>query len=241
MKMKPVLTTLLIGMLCQLPLGFGIARAADAPPGSTMDVIQKKIQAEVAARFAETGATCDELQVAVAAKTESATPFKVTYRGLRNFRSSSGALAEADGEFIMNYIGGGQWQGKLAGTQLTAKVGTKDNINLPFANDPQVLGEWESVDFVQDIGQFDPLKRAWNGKLFLKGLTFQENGKMPQPWWTWTKGFVLHHGDQTASRYEIRTLNGQPYLFFEWKSGDVTIAGMKPFYYVLKLKAPKTI
>lgn len=239
--MKQLLSTLLIGVLCQLLPGPGLAGAAEAPPGSTLDVIQKKIQAEVAARFAETGAVCDELQVTVAAKTESATPFKVTYRGLRNFRSSSGALAEPDGEFIMNYIGGGQWQGKLAGTQVAAKVGLKDNIGLPFVNDSQVLGEWESVDFVQDIGLFNPGKRAWNGKLFLKGLTFQENGKMPQPWWTWTKGFVLHHGDQTASRYEIRILNGEPYLFFEWKSGDVTIAGMRPFYYVLKLKAPKTV
>lgn len=239
MKLQNLLAKVLAGTICQLALGIGQTQAADIEPRSTTEVIQQKIQTEVSARLAETGAGCNELQVTVAAKRQNATPFKVTYRGLHNFRGSDGTVPEPNGEFIMNYIGGGQWQGTLAGTQLTATVGAKDNIDLPFVNDPQVLGEWESVDFVQDVAQFDPAKRAWNGKLYLKGLTFLENGKMPQPWWTWTKGWVMHHGDQTASHYEIRELNGVAYLFFEWKSGDVMIAGRKPFYYVLKVKIPK--
>ncbi len=238
MKTKMFITVVAASVMCQLAPGItGVA----AEPASTFEVIQQKLKTEVTAQMAANGAACDELQVAVAEKRDSATPFKVTYRGLRNFRGSDGTLAAADGEFIMNYIGGGQWQGKLAGRQLTATVGTKDNINLPFVNDPRALGEWESVDFVQDMGQFNPGQTSWKGKLYLKGLTFEENGKMPQSWWTWTKGFVMHKGDQTASRYEIRELNGTAYLFFEWKSGDVTIAGMKPWYYVLKPKATKPV
>jgi bla regulator protein BlaR1 len=70
-------------------------------------------------------------------------------------------------------------------------------------------------------------------------LTFLENGRTSKPWWTWTKGLLLHRGDQTASHYEIKEIGGAPYLFLEWKSGDVTIAGMKPHYYVLKPKPAK--
>ena len=112
----------------------------------------------------------------VAARRDSATPFKVSYQGLQNFQGSNGSATAANGEFIMEYIGGGQWQGKLAGTQFTVPVGHTDNIDLPFVNDPQVIGEWESVDFVADIAEFNPDKPSWTGKLFLPGLTFQENG-----------------------------------------------------------------
>jgi hypothetical protein len=236
--------------MCHFIMGVSQAQGADSTPpaadaaskGSAagevkrgpIAIIQEKIRSEVVARLAEAGAGYDDLQVTVAVKRDSATPFKVSYRGLRNFKGSDGTTPDADGAFIMEYIGGGQWQGALAGTQFTASVGTKDNIDLPFVNDPQVLGEWDSVDFVADISEFNPGQRASKGKLFLKGLTFLENGKTPQPWWTWTKGVLIHHGDQTASHYEIREIKGQSYLFLEWRSGDVTIAGMKPRYYVLQ-------
>ncbi len=200
-------------------------------------VITEKIRTEVERELKEAGATFDNLRVTVAVKRDSGTPFKVTYQGLRNFKSSDGkVLNQPDGEFVMEYIGGGQWQGRLAGVIFSAQVGSVDNIELPFVNDPQVLGEWESVDFVGDPSQFNPDKRASSGELFLKGMTFLDNGKFPQRWLTWTKGVVMHQGDKTASSYEIQEINGRPYLFFEWKSGDVTIGGRKPHYYVLTKK-----
>jgi bla regulator protein BlaR1 len=134
----------------------------------------------------------------------------------------------------MEYIGGGQWQGALAGTQFTVQVGSRDVVDLPFVNDPSVIGAWKTVDFVANISDFNPARPGWaEDKLFLKGLTFLENGQMPEKWWTWTKGVVIHHGDKTASLYEIKEISGHTYLFFEWKSGDVTTGGMKPHYYVL--------
>jgi hypothetical protein len=160
----------------------------------------------------------------------------VSYAGLRNFKGSDGTIPGPDGSFTMEYIGRGQWQGALAGTQFTVAVGSKDNINLPFVNDPQVIGEWKSVDFVETIAEFNPDKPT-EGELYLKGLTFLENGRTSQPWWTWTKGVVMHSGDQTASHYEIREIKGRSYLFLEWKSGDVTILGKKPCYYVLTPKS----
>lgn len=112
----------------------------------------------------------------------------------------------------------------------------RDNIDLPFKNDPAVIGEWASVDFVETPEKFDPAARAWQGELYLKELAFLPKGKGGKPWWTWTKGVVMHKGDRTASRYEIKKLGGAEYLFFEWKSGDYIFRGMKPSYYVLKKK-----
>ena len=199
------------------------------------DVVAQTIQHEVGRQLREAGASYDDLQAVVAIHRDSATPYKVVYHGLQNFKGADGTTPAADGEFIMNYTGAGQWQGKLAGTSFTVAVGSKDNIDLPFVNDPEVIGEWECVDFVRNVADFNPDKPKWpKEKLFLKELTFLENGKMPQPWMTWTKGTVMHHSDQTASRYEIKEINGRAYLFCEWKSGDVTISGMKPQYYVLQ-------
>ena len=112
----------------------------------------------------------------------------------------------------------------------------RDNIDLPFKDDPAVVGQWESVDFVESPERFDPAARAWNGELYLKELVFLPKGKSDKPWWTWTKGVVMHHGDKTASAYGIKNIKGQQYMFFEWKSGDYVFRGAKPFYYVLRKK-----
>ena len=215
--------------------------ANQAPRGKTMrgprEVVIETLRTEIGRKLKEAGASYDDLQVTVAVDRHNATPFKVSYQGLKNFKGSDGTTPDADGSFIMEYIGGATFQGKLAGTQFTVPVGRTDNIDLPFVNDPQVIGEWECVDFVPDISDFDPGQQRWGGDLYLKGLTFQENGKTAKPWFTWTKGVVMHHGDKTASRYEIKEIKGQSYLFFEWKSGDVMISGMKPCFYVLKKRA----
>jgi hypothetical protein len=251
MKTNRLIATLITGALLTAT---GRAQDAGATPpaapganqasrGKAMrgprEVIIETLRTEIGRKLKDAGATCDDLQVTVAVDRDSATPFKVSYSGLKNFKGSDGTTPDANGSFIMEYIGGASFQGKLAGTQFTVPVGRTDNIDLPFVNDPQVIGEWESVDFVSDISEFDPGQTSWGGERYLKGLTFKEGGKTGKPWWTWTKGVVMHHGDKTASRYEIKEIKGQSYLFFEWKSGDVTISGMKPQYYVLKKKAGK--
>jgi bla regulator protein BlaR1 len=111
-----------------------------------------------------------------------------------------------------------------------------DNIDLPFKNDFRVIGEWESVDFVEAPENFNPAAKAWTSDLYLKKLVFLPKGQGGNPWWTWTKGVVMHQGDKTASHYEIRKIKGAEYMFFEWKSGDYVLRGAKPFYYVLKKK-----
>ena len=207
----------------------------EIPPAKSdpAQVVSQTIRNEVGRQLREAGATYDDLHVTVAMEQDSAPPFRVSYRGLRNFKADNGSAAGPDGAFIMESIGAGQWRGALAGKQFTVTVGSKDRIDLPFVNDPQVIGRWKSVDFVDAIAEFDP-ERPRTADLPFKGLTFLEHGKTPEAWWTWTKGVLIRQGDQTASHYEIRQIKGRPYLFLEWKSGDFTISGRKPAYYVLQ-------
>jgi hypothetical protein len=118
-----------------------------------------------------------------------------------------------------------------------------DKIDWPFVNDPQLIGTWESVDFVGEMEEFEPGQKQWGdgeGDLYLKGLIFKPNGKTFKPWWTWTKGLVFHSGDKTASKYTIKDIEGSTYMFYEWKSGDYVFRYSKPSYYVLKKVSSET-
>ena len=108
-----------------------------------------------------------------------------------------------------------------------------DKIDYSFINDPELIGTWKSVDFVQAIDDFKAGEKHWRGDLFLKNMMFFDDGRTTGPW-TWTKGLIIHHGNKTAAKYLIKEINGEKYLFFEWKTSDYTIQRMKPKYYVLK-------
>ena len=114
----------------------------------------------------------------------------------------------------------------------------------PFQNDPQVLGEWTAIDFVETIDRFQPDHQSWQGKLFVKNLHFKEQGIVE---WClgedkmkidhrWTKG-KLNPDEALPSHYIIEKYSDGDYLFMEWNSGDVTIRGQKPAYYVLKKRS----
>lgn len=108
-----------------------------------------------------------------------------------------------------------------------------DRIDLPFVSDPAVLGKWESVDFVRKITDFNPYKPSGR-KLFVKGMVFEEDGKANFGFSKWTRGKFIHPANKTAAEYVIKDVNGMPYLFLEWKSGDYVIRHMKPWHYVFK-------
>ena len=113
-----------------------------------------------------------------------------------------------------------------------------DNIDLPFVDDPEIIGTWKSVDFVKEIEDFHPENKKWKGgELFLKEMNFYKNGEKVKLLYikgkrdkTWTKGVVLDNKNKTASKYEIKEINGEKFMFFEWKSGDYTIRHQKPKY-----------
>ena len=144
-------------------------------------------------------------------------------------------MLAADGEFSVTYAGAGQWQGELAGKRFAVQVASRDNLDLPFVDDPRIIGEWESADFVANPEDFNPEKlSAPRQTLLLKGLTFLAGGGMRPETMNWTQGVVMEQVDRTANRYEIRQINGRSYLFLEWKSGDVPITGARPHSYVLR-------
>ena len=102
-----------------------------------------------------------------------------------------------------------------------------------FENDPKLIGSWQSVDFVNDDNDFQAGTKKWTSDLYLKELTFKENGRTSTSC-VWTKDWIYTADGETKARYFIKSVGAEMYLFCPWLSGDVTVRGMKPAYYVLK-------
>jgi hypothetical protein len=110
---------------------------------------------------------------------------------------------------------------------------------IDFVADPDLVGQWVSVDFVEEIDDFDPDKQTWQGDLYLKRLDIASNGTIRNTGYIWTKGQISHGpGDKRPANYIIKKIEGHTYLFMQWISGDVTIRKMKPRYYVLRKETP---
>ena len=112
-------------------------------------------------------------------------------------------------------------------------ISAESELPHPFEDDPQVIGRWKSVDFVRQIEDFQPGVKLWQGDLFLKQLVFTPSGATSIGN-TWTKGWIYTDKGKIKAEYKIVELQGQSYMFFPWLSGDVTIRGRKPCYYVLQ-------
>lgn len=119
----------------------------------------------------------------------------------------------------------------------------QDKIDYSFVNDPQVIGNWKSVDFVKNTSDFKVDSKSSNGDLYVKELNFLQDGNLNSTCddgtvhtakLTWTKNIVIDKNDKTASKYVIKEINGSTYMFYEWKDGDYINGGMKPYYYVLE-------
>ncbi len=108
-----------------------------------------------------------------------------------------------------------------------------DNIDFDFEKDDQLVGKWQAIQFVEMPIDFYANEDNFSYTLYLKEMEFYDRGRTSFAW-TWTNGLILHSGDKTASRYFFAEVNGEEYLFFEWKSGDYVFRGQEPKYYVLK-------
>lgn len=142
----------------------------------------------------------------------------------------------------------GATETKATSTEETSTKRIADKTDYPFVNDKDAVGKWETVDFVKEIEDFKVNETSWPGDLYLKSINLLPDGQMTQPvaagitsdettpvdWLTWTKGYIIHHNDKTAGKYVIEEIYGSKYMFWEWKSGDYSFRGMKPYYYVLK-------
>ena len=110
----------------------------------------------------------------------------------------------------------------------------QDKIDLPFTDHPELIGKWNFIDYVKETRKFDPAKKQWNSDFEVKGISFMKNGKTNKPYWTWTKDMVIHNGDVTASKYEIKKIGEKDYLFLEEKNGDYIYRHQTPRYIVFE-------
>lgn len=123
------------------------------------------------------------------------------------------------------------------------EIAKKEDLNLPFVNDNQLLGNWAVCDFVNNIKQFNPLQlRSDKKDLMYTNISVLTEGNLikifnnhTDRWGVkWTKGFLLNHNNKTASKYVIKKIDGKEYLFLEWKSGDYIYGGKISGYYVFE-------
>ena len=124
-----------------------------------------------------------------------------------------------------------------------AEIAKQDNINIPFVNDPRVVGKWTAYDFTATKDGYMPPSLAWDQCAYA-AIHFMSDGNVhsyyhrgeaiiqEQSKQTWTRGYVLWHAFSLACEYEIRVIEGREYLFLQWKSGDYVYGGMDPAYYV---------
>lgn len=116
----------------------------------------------------------------------------------------------------------------------------QDETDLPFVEDANIVGTWNSIDFVEEIRYFNPNEKFYTwGELLYKSITFKKNGEAVHEsggkaynYLTYTKGLVLAIRNGTASKYTIKEINGKKYLFMEHKSGDYIWGGFVAGYYV---------
>lgn len=117
-----------------------------------------------------------------------------------------------------------------------------DNTDIPFIKDDKVVGFWESVDYVRSEDQFVPNQKFWVEDLFLKRYTFEPDGKLTVIYnkkdfidqINWSKGVVIDNRLKLVSEYKLKTIDGQDYMFVEWKSGDYAFGGKIYGSYVLR-------
>ncbi len=119
-----------------------------------------------------------------------------------------------------------------------------DDINIPFVNDENILGLWNTVDFV-DAKNTSKFKTEPTKELYVKRVIADADGRFSYICGeknhvhdnaTWTKGYVLETDGKfsTASKYKIVKKQGATYMILEWKSGDYSYGGQVVGCYVFK-------
>jgi DNA-binding transcriptional MerR regulator len=116
-----------------------------------------------------------------------------------------------------------------------SKTTRKDDINLPFEDDPEVIGYWQVIDYLPTKEHFNINKIKYTGEKLFKEFYFLPNG---QRYWCfgWTKGYMLcSSGDgDTCDKYETFSLDGENYMYLEFKTGDYIFRNGLPEYMILK-------
>lgn len=120
-----------------------------------------------------------------------------------------------------------------------------DVIPTVFEVDNQLIGEWTTIDYIEDIDSYTTLidkhERMALGEVNFKqygqiALRFKNQSYTGISSMEWTKGVIYSRSDSCSETYVMKTIEGQEVLFFPWLNGDVVYRGDAVKYYVLKKK-----
>lgn len=121
------------------------------------------------------------------------------------------------------------------------EIARKDHIDMPFVDDPDVIDKWKTWGFCETKEDFstepEPEENQyWKSVEFFPGgsctSVFEDDVIEGDDKQTWTKHFLLRKYNDSACKYEIRTVDGTDYLLIEWKSGDYRWGGFDTNYYI---------
>ena len=120
-------------------------------------------------------------------------------------------------------------------------IARKDNINLPFVNDEEIIGKWRAHSFLGNKSEF-PQPEEDIDDLYFKEIEFFPDGMCRCVYeddvfegddkLSWTKNYLLRKWNWSACEYEIRKVEDIEYMIIEWKSGDYRFGGFDTNYYV---------
>ena len=120
----------------------------------------------------------------------------------------------------------------------------RDNIDLPYIADPNVLGLWETIDVIKTPEDFSTVPCEEKQPFFIQGIEFFGRGfcnkyilgvgRRVAYGYLYTKDYVLCERQSTAEKYEIHRIADCDYMILEHKSGDYSYLGKINCYYVFR-------
>lgn len=109
-------------------------------------------------------------------------------------------------------------------------LGRRDNIDLPFVPDPDVVGLWKTVGFVERPEDFTGPDSAV--KLWLETVEFRPHGVLIQQYWNeepwhdrWTKGTLLLQKRHTAPLLPASRCRGEGIPLYGVENGQLRLRG----------------
>lgn len=116
-------------------------------------------------------------------------------------------------------------------------ISRNEEIDLPFVNDEEAVGHWETLDYLPSREMFHPQKqKSAIGKNSVKELYFLPGGER---YWCfgWTKGLLLtsfgYPYVRNRNQYTIEKIGGETFMFVEFKDSNYNRGGV-PEIWVLR-------
>lgn len=119
----------------------------------------------------------------------------------------------------------------------------EESVVYSFVYDENIIGKWDSIDFIQYVDDFNPNADSFFESLYLLFLDVLSDGKifikienqdLIESAFLWSSGYFYNQIDQICSNYIIKNIDGEDYLFLKWKNGDYLYRNMTPWFYVFK-------